>query len=658
MQYTKLGERGPRVSRIAFGNWSAGGDWGRVDRAAAIAATREALDIGITLFDTAHAYGFGAAEEVLGEALKPEIRWNRESIVIATKGGLRKDGGVTVRDSSPAGLRHDLEASLRALGTDYVDIYQVHWPHPATPIATTAETLDEFVRQGRVRYVGVSNYDPRQMTAFQHVRPIDTLQPPYHLFRREIEKTILPFAQEHGIGVLVYGPLAHGLLSGRMTEETTFAADDWRSKSDLFEGEAFRRNLAVVRDLTQFAALRGATVAELAIAWTLANPAVDVAIAGARSPEQIRQTAPGADLRLSPEDIAQIELILRGEVAVGGPAPKRCRGGRSMNDSSPLERPGTGVEHGDVRSTARGRSPAVFRVAILGTGKMGSAIASRLSTAAFEVVLWNRTRSRAEALGIGTVAEPPADAAWDADIIISSLTGPEAVLAAYLGPDGALTVGAGKRFVEMSTAGTDLVSNLGARVTAAGGTLVDAPIIGAPTLIRDGEGVILVGGADEDVAAAGRVLTALGTVRHVGPLGSAARLKLVANSMLADVVLAAAELQMAGEDAGLDPENVFWVLKRFVPALEARRSGYLEGHYAPPMFALRDLRKDLDFAISQFDKSNSPTPLTRLSRDLVSAAAEATPDLDISAVVRPYRKSARSTPRRGPTAVPSAAAAR
>jgi aryl-alcohol dehydrogenase-like predicted oxidoreductase len=322
MQYTQLGERGPRVSRIAFGNWSAGGDWGSVDRDAAIAATRAALDLGITLFDTAHAYGFGAAESVLGEALRPEIRSARESVVIATKGGLRNDDGLTVRDSSPAGLRRDLEASLRAIGTDYIDIYQVHWPDPATPIETTAETLDAFVREGLVRMVGVSNYDARQMTTFQQVRPIDTLQPPYHLFRREIEGTILPFAREHGIGVLVYGPLAHGLLSGRMTEGTTFATDDWRSKSDLFVGEAFRRNLAVVRDLADFAAGRGATVAQLAIAWTLANPAVDVAIVGARSPEQIRQTAPAAEIALSPGDMAQIGSILQADVAVGGPAPE------------------------------------------------------------------------------------------------------------------------------------------------------------------------------------------------------------------------------------------------------------------------------------------------------------------------------------------------
>jgi aryl-alcohol dehydrogenase-like predicted oxidoreductase len=323
MQYTKLGERGPRVSRIAFGNWSAGGDWGSVDRAAAIAAMRTALDLGITLFDTARAYGFGAAEELLGEALRPEIQSARESIVIATKGGLRNDGGLPVRDSSPAALRRDLEASLRSLGTDFVDLYQVHWPDPATPIAETARALDAFVREGKVHFVGVSNYDAREMTAFQQVRPIDTVQPPYHLFRRDIEESILPFAREHGIGVLVYGPMAHGLLSGRMTESTGFAPDDWRSRSDMFVGDPFKRNLGIVRRLEELAYERGVTVAQLAIAWTLANPAVDVAIVGARNPEQIRQTAPAADVQLSPQDLARIEQILRDEVPVGGPAPEK-----------------------------------------------------------------------------------------------------------------------------------------------------------------------------------------------------------------------------------------------------------------------------------------------------------------------------------------------
>jgi 3-hydroxyisobutyrate dehydrogenase-like beta-hydroxyacid dehydrogenase len=276
-------------------------------------------------------------------------------------------------------------------------------------------------------------------------------------------------------------------------------------------------------------------------------------------------------------------------------------------------------------------------IAILGTGKMGSTIATRLSAAGFEVVLWNRTRSRAEALGLGKVADTPAAATRNADFVVSSLTGPDAVLAAYLGPDGALTAGEGKRFIEMSTAGPDLVVNLAARVAAVHGTLVDAPILGAPPLVRAGEAAILVSGADEDVALASTVLSALGTVRHVGALGSAARLKLVANSMLADVIVAAAELQVAGEGTGLDPDDVFWVLERVAPLLEARRAGLIEDRHTPPMFAMRDLAKDVGLALALFERSEARTPLTRSASELVSAAAAMTPDADISAVVEPYR---------------------
>ncbi len=297
----------------------------------------------------------------------------------------------------------------------------------------------------------------------------------------------------------------------------------------------------------------------------------------------------------------------------------------------------TALSHIHVQARI-GAAPPGSTIAILGTGKMGSAIAGRLSAAGFKVVLWNRTRARAEALGLGPVADTPAGAARAADVVVSSLTGPEAVLTAYLGPGGALTAGAGKRFIEMSTAGPDLVATLAAQVALAGGTLVDAPIIGAPPVVGAGEATILVGGADPDVAAANPVLSALGTVRHVGPLGSAARLKLVANSLLADVILAAAELQVAGEGAGLDPDDVFWVLKRVVPSLEARRAGLIDGRHTPPLFALRDLRKDVDLAQAVFGRSAAQTPLSRSAAALISTAAASTPDLDISAVALPYRE--------------------
>jgi 3-hydroxyisobutyrate dehydrogenase-like beta-hydroxyacid dehydrogenase len=310
-----------------------------------------------------------------------------------------------------------------------------------------------------------------------------------------------------------------------------------------------------------------------------------------------------------------------------------------------LSQPGPNAALSHIHVKTRGSTAPIFpRVAILGTGKMGSAIATRLSTTGFQVVVWNRTRSRAETLGLGPVAATPAVAAAAADIIVSSLTGPEAVLAAYLGPDGALSAGEGKLFIEMSTAGPDLLSTLAERVAAAGGTLVDAPIIGAPPAVRAGEATILAGGFDPDIAVASPVLSAFGTVRHVGSLGSAARLKLVANSMLADVILAAAELQVAGEGSGLDRDDVFWVLERLVPSLEARRAGLIESRHTPPLFALRDLRKDVDLALALFSRSAASTPLTRSASALVNAAAASTPDLDISGIVLPYRQIGHSRP--------------
>lgn len=278
------------------------------------------------------------------------------------------------------------------------------------------------------------------------------------------------------------------------------------------------------------------------------------------------------------------------------------------------------------------------RVAILGTGKMGSAIATRLAASGFEVILWNRTRARAESLGLGRVTDTPAGAVRAADVVVSSLTGAAAVLTAYLGPGGALSAGKGKRFVEMSTAGPDLVASLAAQVAAAGGTLVDAPVVGAPPAVRAGEAAILVSGSDEDVAAADPVLRTLGTVRHVGSLGSAARLKLVANSMLADVILAATELQVAGERSGLDPDDVFWMLQRMAPMLAARHDGIVEDRHEPVLFALRDLRKDLDLALPLFERSAVRTPMTARARRLVVVATSRYGDLDITAVERPYRQ--------------------
>jgi aryl-alcohol dehydrogenase-like predicted oxidoreductase len=324
-----LGMTGLEVYPIAYGAWQLGGEWGEFDEQQAIAAIRHARKLGVNLFDTAQGYGFGASEQLLGRALRDDLDNRRDEVVIATKGGLRMtDDGARglVRDASPDFLRAGLEASLRSLGVDYVDIYQVHWPDPNVPFAKTAAALEKFVQEGKIRHVGVSNYDAPQMAEFARVRPVETLQPPYHLFRRDIEAEVLPYAREHDVGVLVYGPLAHGLLTGSMDAHTTFAAADWRSQSFVFKGEAFRRNLEVVGELERFAVNElGTSVAQLAVAWTLANPAVHVAIVGARSPRHIEEGVAAAQLRLSERDLKRIDRIVAHSVGIAGPFPEMGR---------------------------------------------------------------------------------------------------------------------------------------------------------------------------------------------------------------------------------------------------------------------------------------------------------------------------------------------
>jgi aryl-alcohol dehydrogenase-like predicted oxidoreductase len=323
MENVTLGKSGLEVSPIAFGTWQLGGDWGGFDEGAAIAAIRAARELGINFFDTAQAYGFGASEALLGRALREGLDRHREDLVIATKGGLRMDAEEgLVRDCSPAWLRRGVEESLRHLGVDYIDLYQLHWPDPQTPFAVSAQALAELVAEGKIRQVGVSNFSAAQMAEFSRTLDVQTLQPPYHLFRRDIEADVLPYAREHDIGVLVYGPLAHGLLTGAMDSETRFARDDWRSRSALFAGETFQHNLQTVGELERFAGERGCSVGQLAIAWTLANPAVHVAIVGSRSIEHIKDSLGALAMELSREDLGEIERIMAGAVPVAGPTPE------------------------------------------------------------------------------------------------------------------------------------------------------------------------------------------------------------------------------------------------------------------------------------------------------------------------------------------------
>ncbi len=320
MRYTRLGRSGLNVSRVAFGTWQLGGDWGRTDEEQAISAIRAAADDGVTLFDTAQGYGFGASERLLAKALGP---YPRDGFAIATKGGLRPtaSGGVT-RDASPAWVRQGVYDSLTALGTDYIDMYQVHWPDPDTPFAETAAVLAALVTEGKIRHVGVSNFDVAQMEEFGASLPVETLQPPYHLFRRDVENVVLPYAVSHDIGVLVYGPLAHGLLSGRMDPDTRFSAGDWRASSDVFRGDSYRKNLAAVAELVQLAGELDISLSQLAVAWVLANPAVQVAIVGTRDPAHVSEAVAAPEISLDPAVLQRIDEIMRSSVPVGGPAPE------------------------------------------------------------------------------------------------------------------------------------------------------------------------------------------------------------------------------------------------------------------------------------------------------------------------------------------------
>jgi aryl-alcohol dehydrogenase-like predicted oxidoreductase len=322
METRRLGRTELQVTPICYGTWQFGGDWGAVEEAKAIDGIEHARDLGINFFDTAQGYGFGAAERLLGRALAGELTSRRDAVVIATKGGLRMDGDTLVRDSSPEWLRRGVEQSLEALGLDYIDVYQVHWPDPKTPLAETAAALQALVEEGLIRHVGVSNFDVAEMRAFAKVRPVETVQPPYHLFHRGIEADVLPHAAAGDIGVLTYGPLAHGLLGGAFDENTVFPADDWRSHSTDFTGSAFRRNLAVVDALRHFAERIGASVGQLAVAWVLANPAVQVAIVGSRSRAHLDESVAALDVRLSPDDLTEIDEITAAAAPIHGPTPE------------------------------------------------------------------------------------------------------------------------------------------------------------------------------------------------------------------------------------------------------------------------------------------------------------------------------------------------
>ena len=305
-----LGATGLEITRIGFGAWAIGGGgwefgWGPQEDDQSVAAIHRALAQGINWIDTAAAYGFGHSEQIVGRALEGRA----ERPYVFTKGSLLEGPGRRVvhslrRDS----LIREAEASLQRLGVDAIDLYQIHWPDPAADIEEGWAAVAELKERGLVRHIGVSNFDVEQLRRIQQIAPVETLQPPYSLVDRAVEDDILPFAEREGIGVIAYSPMGSGLLSGAMTRERIAALpdDDWRKRDERFTEPALSRHLATVARLENVAERHGTTAGAVAIAWTLANPAVDGAIVGFRRPEQVDPLMAAAGLELEPEDMTEI----------------------------------------------------------------------------------------------------------------------------------------------------------------------------------------------------------------------------------------------------------------------------------------------------------------------------------------------------------------
>ena len=318
MDVRHLGASGLRITPIGFGAWAIGGPgwafgWGSQDDEASVAAIVRAIDGGINWIDTAAVYGLGHSESVVARALR-ELGSSRRPYVF-TKCSLVWDAAGAISHSlKAASVRREVEDSLRRLDTDVIDLYQIHWSkpwgmaEPAPDIEEGWRALADLQREGKVRHIGVSNFDVAEMERVRAIAPITSLQPPYSMLRRGVEAEILPYCRAHGIGVIVYSPMAAGILSGAMTRERalTLPADDWRSNNPEYKEPLLSRNLALVEELRRIGARYGASPGAVAIAWTLRHPAVTGAIVGFRSPGQVDGLRAAANLRLSDEEITTI----------------------------------------------------------------------------------------------------------------------------------------------------------------------------------------------------------------------------------------------------------------------------------------------------------------------------------------------------------------
>ncbi|GAA0842779.1 aldo/keto reductase AkrN [Marinobacter szutsaonensis] len=311
MDTRTFGNTDIQVTPVGLGTWAIGGwMWGGTDEAQSIDTIHRAIDKGIGLIDTAPVYGFGRSEEIVGKAL---ANGRRDQVALATKVALNwnDDQDKVWRDASAARIEREVEDSLKRLQTDRIDIYQVHWPDPKTPMEETARALENLYQAGKIRAIGVSNFTPSQMDELQKSVPLHSLQPPYNLFERDIEQEILPYCRENGIATITYGGLCRGLLSGKMREDTQFTGDDLRKNDPKFQGDRYRQYLNAVAELDAFARERyQKNVLTLALRWLVDQPGVTTALWGARRPEQLDPVDDIEGWSLDKEAMAAIDDIL------------------------------------------------------------------------------------------------------------------------------------------------------------------------------------------------------------------------------------------------------------------------------------------------------------------------------------------------------------
>jgi aryl-alcohol dehydrogenase-like predicted oxidoreductase len=312
MEYVDIPRTELKASRVAIGTWAIGGwMWGGTDEAESIATIRAALEHGINVVDTAPAYGFGRSEEIVGKAIAPV----RSDVIIATKVGLEWQGGKVSRNASRDRIMREIEDSLRRLQTDYIDVYQVHWPDPMVKIEETAEAMYTLYKQGKIRAIGVSNFSVDQIERFRRVAPLHVLQPPYNLFEREVEADLLPYCRENKIATFGYGALCRGLLSGRMRADTAFDGDDLRRTDPKFVQPRYAQYLTAVQKLDQLAQKRfGKRVIHLAVRWML-DQGITTALWGARHPNQLLPVDEIAGWRLDASTKTEINRILHESIS-------------------------------------------------------------------------------------------------------------------------------------------------------------------------------------------------------------------------------------------------------------------------------------------------------------------------------------------------------